>query len=156
MKRTYPIILILSLLFLAACGPINSFEKNVSIPGQEWARSFKPVVTFDITDTTSLYNVYMVIRHKNAYRFNNIWIKGTVLQPGDTALRSRQYDLKLANDETGWLGKGMDDIFEHRVLIQERTRFTTPGQYRFTLEQIMRDDPLKNVMDVGLRIEKTL
>src|SRR5688572_29784914 len=104
MKRTCPIILILSLLFLAACGPINSFEKNVSIPGKEWARGFKPVVNFDITDTTSLYNVYMVIRHKNAYRFNNIWIKGTVLQPGDTALRSRQYDLKLANDESGWLG----------------------------------------------------
>src|SRR5688572_17213535 len=113
MKRTYPTILILSLLFLVACGPINSFEKNVSIPGQEWASSFKPVITFDITDTSSVYNVYVVIRHKNAYRFNNIWIKGTVLQPGDTTIRSRQYDLKLANDETGWLGKGMDDIFEH-------------------------------------------
>ncbi|HEX2683910.1 MAG TPA: hypothetical protein VHL77_08250, partial [Ferruginibacter sp.] len=58
-------------------------------------------------------------------------------------------------DEAGWFGTGMDDIFEYRKLIQQRTRFTRPGQYRFTLEQIMRDDPLENVMNVGLRIEKT-
>lgn len=144
------------LICLAACGPINSFEKNVAIPGQEWESSFKPVFTFDITDTTSLYDVYVVIRHKNAYRWNNIWVKGTVLQPGDTTIRSRQYDLRLANDEGGWVGKGMDDIFEHRILIQKDTRFTRPGQYRFTLEHTMRDDPLKHVMNVGLRIEKKL
>jgi hypothetical protein len=28
------------------------------------------------------------------------------------------------------------------------------GDYTFTLEQIMREDPLKNVLNAGLRIEK--
>ncbi len=140
---------------LAACGPINVFEKNVPIPNHEWESSFRPVITFDITDTASLYNVYVVIRHMNAYGYNNIWIRGSVQEPGDTATKSQQYDLKLASDEQGWLGKGMDDIFEHRILIQERTRFRRSGEYRFTFEQIMREDPLQNVMNIGLRIEKT-
>ncbi|HEY0677005.1 MAG TPA: gliding motility lipoprotein GldH [Chitinophagaceae bacterium] len=143
-------------VFLSACGPINTFEKNVPIPGHEWESGFKPVITFDITDTASLYNVFMVIRHRNAYGYNNIWIRGTVQEPADTATRTQQYDLKLANDEKGWFGKGMDDIFEHRILIQERTRFTRPGEYRFKLEHTMREDPLKHVMNVGLRIEKAL
>ena len=91
----------------------------------------------------------------NAYGYNNIWIRGSVQEPGDTATKSQQYDLKLASDEQGWLGKGMDDIFEHRILIQERTRFRRSGEYRFTFEQIMREDPLQNVMNIGLRIEKT-
>ena len=145
--------LLISVLFIA-CGPINTFEKNVTIPGHEWESSFRPEITFDITDTVSLYNVYIVIRHTNAYGYNNIWIRGMVQEPGDTA-RRQQYDLKLANDETGWIGKGMDDIFEHRIMIQERTRFRKSGQYRFRLEHIMREDPLKYVMNVGLRIEKT-
>jgi gliding motility-associated lipoprotein GldH len=148
-------ILIFLFLFLAACGPIDVFEKNVPIPGHAWESSFKPVITFDITDTASLYNVYVVIRHRNAYAWNNIFIRGTVQQPGDTAAKSQIYDLKLASDEAGWFGTGMDDIFEHRVLIQEKTRFAGTGQYRFTLEQIMREDPLENVMNIGLRIEKT-
>lgn len=134
---------------------MNAFESSVVIPGQEWKSSFKPAINFDITDTVSLYNVYIVLRHKNAYGFNNIWIRASVQEPLDTAVKSRQYDLKLANDDTGWLGKGMDDIFEHRILIQERTRFVRSGQYRFTLEHIMRKDPLPEVMNVGLRIEKT-
>lgn len=134
---------------------MNAFENSVVIPGQEWESGFKPMINVEINDTTSLYNVYLVVRHKNAYSFNNIWIKASVQEPGDTATRSRQYDLRLANDDTGWLGKGMDDIFEHRILIQERTRFLRPGLYRFTLEHIMRTDPLPHVMNVGLRVEKT-
>ena len=48
----------------------------------------------------------------------------------------------------------MDDIYEHRVEIQQETRFTHPGVYSFTLEQIMREDPLKHILNVGVRIEK--
>jgi len=134
---------------------MNVFEKNVTIPGHQWESSFKPQIVFDITDTTSLYNIYVVVRHQNAYGWNNIWIKGTVQQPGDTTTRSQQYDLRLANDQKGWLGKGMDDIFEHRILIQQRTRFRRAGEYKFTLEHTMREDPLQHVMNIGLRIEKT-
>ncbi len=150
----FPVLLFLTIL-LAACGPINTFEKNVPIPGHEWDGNFKPTINFEITDTVSLYNVFVVIRHRNAYGYNNIWIRGTVQEPGDTAIRSQQFDLRLANDETGWFGKGMDDIFEHRILIQERTRFRKTGEYRFRLEQTMREDPLKHVMNIGLRVEKT-
>jgi gliding motility-associated lipoprotein GldH len=94
------------------------------------------------------------LRHSDAYLYNNIWIKGTVREPGDSAARSQNYDLTLATNDKGWLGSGMDDIYEHRVLIQPETRFTRPGTYSFTLEQIMRDDPLPYVLNVGVRVEK--
>jgi gliding motility-associated lipoprotein GldH len=48
----------------------------------------------------------------------------------------------------------MDDIYEHRILIQKQTRFTKPGDYHFRFEQVMREDPLEHVLNVGLRIEK--
>jgi len=154
-KRTFILLAIISCLSFVACTTMGVFEKNVTIPDHEWESSFKPEIVFDIDDTTSLYNIYIVVRHQNAYRFNNIWIKGSVLQPGDSTVRSQQYDLKLANDQYGWLGKGMDDIFEHRILIQQRTRFTRAGEYKFTLEHTMRQDPLPHIMNIGLRIEKT-
>jgi gliding motility-associated lipoprotein GldH len=149
------LLFVISCALLAACGPMDAFEQNVAIPTHEWESSFKPAIDFEVTDTTSPYNVYVVLRHQNAYSWNNIWLRVSVQQPGDTAVKSQQYDIKLGNDETGWFGSGMDDIFEHRVLIQERARFSKPGKYRFTIEQIMREDPLQHVMNVGLRIEKT-
>ncbi|HYC28452.1 MAG TPA: gliding motility lipoprotein GldH [Chitinophagaceae bacterium] len=146
---------IISCMLLAACRPMDAFEKTVAIPGYEWQGSFKPAIDFDVTDTAAPYSMYIVLRHQNAYEFNNIWLRLSLQQPGDTAVKSHQYDLKLANDETGWLGTGMDDIFEHRILIQDRAKFERPGKYRFTIEQVMRQDPLLHVMNVGLRIEKT-
>jgi hypothetical protein len=49
----------------------------------------------------------------------------------------------------------MDDIFEHRILITARPEpLTRAGEYQFTLENIMRVDPLPEVMNVGIRVEK--
>ncbi len=144
-------------LQLAACSiPSGVFEKDVAIPHQQWESGFKPRIDFTVKeeDTASLYDVYFVIRHSDAYNYNNIWIQGTVLQPGDTATKSERYDLTLATNEKGWLGAGMDDIYEHRVLIQPQTKFRKAGTYSFSIRQIMREDPLKHILDVGIRVEK--
>ncbi len=124
------------------------------MPKQEWQNDFKPQIDFNIEDTASLYDIYLVLRHSDAYDYNNIWIKATVLQPGDSKPRSQQYDVTLATNNRGWLGTGMDDVYEQRILIQPQTKFARPGDYRFTLEQIMRENPLLHVLSAGLRIEK--
>lgn len=136
--------------------PTGVFEKDVPIPGQQWESSFKPRIEFVVKpeDTSSIYIVYLVLRHTDAYDYNNIYIQGTVWQPGDTASQTRRYDLTLATNEKGWEGTGMDDIYEDRLPLQPSTRFTRAGTYSFVIEQIMREDPLKHVLNVGIRVEK--
>jgi gliding motility-associated lipoprotein GldH len=139
---------------ICACGTIDVFEKNVSIPNHEWSNTYKPEIEFEITDTVSLYNIYVVLRHTDAYRYKNIWMNIYAQVPGDT-VRKQRLDLLLATDDKGWLGSGMDDIYEHRIRITETPqRLTKPGLYRFRLEQIMREEPLQFVMNVGIRVEK--
>jgi gliding motility-associated lipoprotein GldH len=48
----------------------------------------------------------------------------------------------------------VDDIYEHRIPIQQNAIFPKPGLYRFTFEQNMRQNPLPEMLSVGLRIEK--
>src|SRR6266480_3015242 len=145
---------LLSLFILVSCNTLDVFEKDLPVPGHRWESNFQPSIEFEINDTSSFYNVYIVLRHTNEYRYNNVWIKASVKEPGSPDLKSRQYDLLLANNNKGWLCSGMDDIFDHRILIQPQTKFNKSGKYQFTLQQIMREDPLPHVMNVGLRIEK--
>ena len=59
--------------------------------------------------------------------------------------------------EKGWLGTGMDDLYEHRIAltpINQQFYFKKAGTYTFSLEHVMREEPLEHVMNVGLRIEK--
>jgi gliding motility-associated lipoprotein GldH len=149
------LIFCLALGFASCQTSVDVFEKNIPIPNHSWSTSFKPEISFKVTDTSARYNIYVVIRHTNAYEFNNIWINIFTRIPGDSTMRKQQLDLRLATDEKGWLGSGMDDIFEHRILITAAPEpLNRAGIYTFRLENIMRVDPLPEVMNVGIRVEK--
>ena len=144
------------IVFISACNwTTGIFEKNLRLPNNEWPASIKPDIAFDITDTVSSFNIYIVLRHNDAYHFNNIYIRATVKEPGDPKGRTGDYDLQLATNDKGWIGTAMDDIYDARLLIQPRTRFRKSGIYHITMEQLMREDPLKNVLSAGLRVERT-
>lgn len=134
---------------------IDVFEKNIQIPGHEWKWDYKPEIKFDITDTTTAYNIFITLRHTEAYEYRNIWLFVYSKQPGDTVFQKERIELTLQNTEGKWLSaSGMDDIWEHRVLLFQNLKFKKSGSYSIQLEQNMRDNPLKHVMNAGVRIEK--
>lgn len=142
-------------LQLAACNTIDLYEKTVPIPQHQWRSAFRPAFTFTIKDTAASYRLYLIIRHNNQYRYNNVWVNLYAKGPAGPAQKF-SLELPLANKE-GWLGSGMDDVFEQRAafaLDPQKFGFTRSGNYTFTLEHVMREDPLANVMNAGIRIEK--
>jgi gliding motility-associated lipoprotein GldH len=141
-----------SILF-AACGSLDVFEKNTSFKGQSWKGTDAKTIGFSITDTTATYKLYLVLRHTDAYNYNNIWLK--ITRKGPDTTYSQQVDIRLAANDRGWLGSGMDDIWEHRILLTAQpVMFNRRGQYEFIMEHIMRQEPLQHVMNIGLRVEK--
>jgi gliding motility-associated lipoprotein GldH len=139
---------------LSSCKQIDIYEKNTVIPKYEWRSDFTAKGTFIIKDTLSAYNIYLVLRHTDAYQYNNIWLNIGMQSPGDS-MYVQKADLLLGTDASGWEGSGMNDIWEVRKLLTgEPRRFKRAGTYNFSINQVMRDNPLLHVMSVGLRIEK--
>ena len=152
---SYFILFISYIACFTSCTTVDVFEKNVTIPRQSWSSRFKPDITFDIKDTTARYKIFIVIRHTDAYRYKNIWINIHTESPSG-AVHNQPLNLQLAIDSQGWIATGMDDIFEHRIQITppDSPERLSAGTYHFQLENIMREDPLTNVMNVGIRLEK--
>lgn len=146
-------VLFICCAFLQSCDTIGIYEKITFFPTHSWSSKVQPSYTFTITDTVSLYNIYAIIRHEDAYRYNNCWLNITTIAPNDTA-KSQQVNLLLADNKKGWLGTGMDDIFDHRVRLTRTPQKLKLGNYTFSLQQIMREDPLPFVLNTGIRIEK--
>jgi len=150
------LLMLLASLQLFSCNTIDLYEKVAPIPNHSWKSAFKPQFTFTITDTAAPYQLFVILRHSNQYRYNNIWVAVQTKSPDGTSATAR-YELPLATNEKGWLGTGMDDLYEHRIAltpINQNFYFKRPGTYTFGLEQVMREDPLEHVFNVGLRIEK--
>lgn len=137
---------------LGSCQTIDVYEKTEAFITHSWASSERPSFTFEITDTTSLYNIFFVLRHEDAYNYNNIWVNLTVKSPVDVVTIRREFI--LGNNRQGWLASGMDDIFEHRIPFNDKPAPLHAGKYTFTLQQDMREDPLEHILNAGIRVEK--
>jgi gliding motility-associated lipoprotein GldH len=145
-------LLLITIIF-SSCKNIDLFEKNINIPNISWKSDFVASGQFNIKDSSSLYNVSIVFRHTDAYQYNNIWLNISLQAAGDTAI-TQKINLPLGSDAQGWEGAGMNDIWEVRKLLTNTPIPLKSSTYNFSIAQIMRDNPLKHIMSVGLRIEK--
>lgn len=141
------------LAFVASCGKIGVFEKTENFQHFQWDSLQRPRIRFQIEDTVSLYDIYVVVRHQDAYHFNNLWLYVTTQAPGSPADR-QQLELTLAKDNKGWLGTGIDDIFTHWIKITRKPVRLKKGEYVFTLQHIMRENPLAAVLSAGIKLER--
>jgi gliding motility-associated lipoprotein GldH len=142
------------IVFMQGCTQTGVFENSTAIPSHKWSGNFAAKGSFIITDTTAAYDVYIVLRHTDAYGYSNIWLNAGIQPPADS-MRYNKINMELATDAAGWMGTGMNDIWEVRqLLFTSAMRFKKAGTYSYSLQQIMRDEPLAAVMSAGLRIEK--
>ena len=148
------LLFVAGILWATGCKQIDVYEKNTTIPNKEWKASFGAEGDFEIKDTLAYYELYVVLRHTDAYKYNNIWLNIGLQSPGDS-LYFQKVNMSLGNDADGWFGSGMNDIWEVRKRLTDKPmRFKKAGAYNFSIFQIMRDDPLAEVMSAGLRVIK--
>ena len=136
-----------------ACNTVDLYEKSVVIPGHAWDKNFRPSFDFTIKDTSTAYQLFLILRHNEKYSYKNIYVNVYVQGPGQDSAVKIQKDLELATNDAGWKATAMDDIYEHRIELGSPQPLKA-GAYKFTVEQIMRENPLQNVLNVGIRVEK--
>ncbi len=148
-------LLLFCCTFLFCCNAIEIFEINKTIPGHAWKSDVDVKGSFTVKDTVSKYDMYVLLRHTDAYKYNNIWLNIGLQYPGEK-MEYKQVNLTLGNDRNGWEGTGMDDIwYVKKKLNKTPFSFQQAGQYYFSISNIMRDDPLLHVMSVGLSVQKS-
>ncbi len=151
LKSFFGYFLVVSLF--TSCNTLDVFEKTEAFPNHQWSSLTKPSFTFTIEDTVSTYNIFVIIRHEDAYHYNNLWLNITTQAPQDS-LKTQLVNIKLANNKKGWLGTGMDDVFDHRAKITRNPVKLKKGNYTFLLQQQMREEPLLYMLNAGIRVEK--
>jgi gliding motility-associated lipoprotein GldH len=145
----------LALLVAAVgCTQVAVYEKNTPLGNHAWQASTPATGSFSINDTAAQYKMYLVLRHTDAYAYENIWVNIGLQAPGDS-MRFVRYNVSLVNGGTAWEGTGMNDIWEVRKLLQTgRGQFNKTGTWQFAIHHLMRNDPLPAVLSAGLRVEK--
>lgn len=143
----------LLLLTMVACDKNRVFEENKKINDGIWKAEEPVKFEVDVTDTVSLHNFYVNVRHTTQYAFSNLFLFIRTDFPNGKAARDTLEC--LLQDRMGhWVGSGLGDIVDARIGFKNRVRFPLSGKYTFTFEQAMRAPALPMVLEMGLRIEK--
>lgn len=148
-------IAFLGLTAFVACGRSAVFDEYQEIPGNAWQADKPLVFTAQIPDTITGHNVYINLRNASHYPFSNIFLFLNTRFP-DGQIDRDTLEIMLASPEGQWLGDGLGDIWDNRVLFKRNVSFPQKGEYRFEISQGMRLDPLPGIMDAGIRIERAL
>lgn len=157
MKRLFFYLIVLNAYLLQGCGTSPQYQEHFNVPGNAWDYSFRPEFNFEITDTAALYQLVFLVRHTDAYAYNNIWLLLDTRAPGDSVFHPMRVEVPLAANTGQWLGRGTGEIYEQRVAINNLSTpavFSRKGRYTIRMAQDMRTNPLRDVMQVGLRLEK--
>jgi gliding motility-associated lipoprotein GldH len=142
---------------LSSCIKSPYYQKEYSMPQNAWQYNFKPSFKFDITDTNAAYNLFFTIRHTEAYPFSNVWVWIYTRQPGDSTFQKSRIEIPLAEPSGKWMGRGTGEIWEQRLALTAGDKamiLKKTGTYEIRMEQNMRINPLPEILQVGLRVEK--
>jgi len=147
------IIAALLLLFNAGCGRDAFYESFSQTTEETWSIDNPKEFEVKIDNNTVNYRLIFTIRNTTDYPYSNLYLFFTTINPNGTSTRDT-IECLLADRSGRWLGSGSGKIRESRFLIREQFAFPDTGNYRFILEQGMRDEHLHGITDVGLRLDQ--
>ena len=133
--------------------PNDTYIQYHDVKDGEW--NYKDNITFnmEIKDTSSLYDLYVNLRHTGNYQFKNLWVLTHTTYPSGKTLTERKNLLLLDNDGR-WFGNGVNNFFDVQISLQDSAKFPELGNYQIMLEQHMRLNPIKDIYSVGLKVIK--
>ncbi|MDR3188594.1 MAG: gliding motility lipoprotein GldH [Prevotellaceae bacterium] len=152
-RKLTPIAVAALALCLCACDASRVYERYCAIPAEGWHKDSCAVFDVHVSDTTSLNNLYINLRHKSSYPFCNIYFFVKATAPSGVFTRDT-VEYMLADKYGRWNGKGFSSIMDNRLAFRKLVRFPRSGVYRFEVWQGMRMETLPHVINVGLRVEK--
>ena len=152
---TFILFLLAAASTLSSCDTNRLYETNHDFADRTWKVNETQEFEFRIEDTGKKYNLYYNVRNSLDYPYSRIFITYHLQDSVGNELQSKLNTQDLFDQKTGapFGSSGLGDIYDHRFLLLDNYEFKFPGKYKIKLEQFTRQDTLKGVLAVGVRVE---
>ncbi|GAB3418804.1 gliding motility lipoprotein GldH [Niabella aquatica] len=148
----YFLLIYLIVFALVSCRQVHVYEKQVDLPEHRWKKSQNAVIRFKITDSTS-HRLYLVVRHTRQFPYNKLLVRLLIQDTTKKTVSAMRIVAPLTDSAGNWNGQPMDDIYYSRIKITSPVMLP-PGEYRFVLQQAMKEDTLSHILNVGIALDQ--
>ena len=137
---------------IVSCSHKEIFFEYHSFANAEWSRENPAIFNVKIEDNSQPYDVSIVLRNNNNYPFSNIWLFIDYKTPAGIG-RTDTVGADLADVYGKWYGKGLS-LYNLSIPYETSILFPDTGTYIYSIRQGMRENPLKGISDIGLKVSK--
>lgn len=152
MKKTGLLIglAVVGLGSLCSCRQTDVYNEFNTLPRNGWFKRDVQRFTPESPDSTGRYDLYLTLRHNGDYAYRNLWL--FVSYTGaDGEQKTDTVNCELADEFGRWSGGGWGSYYQQELLLDDCFRFVGKEQV-VTIQQAMRDDRIRGISDVGIRI----
>lgn len=156
---SYRVLYIFPLLLLAllnSCDETRIFEKDIDLKSFQW--SLEDSLKFEVSiENEQPKNVYLNFRHSFDFGWRNAWVNIVIQFPNDS-IYALPVNISLSQPDGQWYGKCTGSICDMQFPIDKLANYTfsQKGDYTISLVHEMRENPLLEVLSVGIRIENAV
>lgn len=157
MSKTVKIMAILFVaIFFAGCNKNKVYEEHkTNFPQFRWEKSNVVEFNPEITDTASDYEITVALRHIFGFNLESIKIDLEIISPSGKKTMN-EYLLSFYDEQGNFLSLCAGDFCDMEQLIEDDFNFKETGEYQIKIYHRMEINPLPNIMEVGLIIEKSV
>jgi gliding motility-associated lipoprotein GldH len=119
----------------------------------EWKKSDVKIFEVESTSKSDFYKITVPFRYIEGFPYQYAKIRITEISPSGEETR-KDYELKVREDSGDYIGDPGMDIWDSEHVIEDQFIFREVGRHTFKIEHNMPNDPLLNVLGIGLIIEK--
>ena len=145
-------IFILCCIIFSACVKNDAHIDFYSFKNAEWNKDSVCQFKVNISDTINPHQIFIKTRNNNLYPYQNIWLFVDIKTPLGN-IRKDTINFDLADEFGEWYGQGFS-VYELEVPYEKTFIFRQPGNYIFSIRHAMRDDVLKGINEIGIKIVK--
>ncbi|MFN8294751.1 MAG: gliding motility lipoprotein GldH [Chitinophagales bacterium] len=146
------IILFLSIIFLSACEQQHFYNEFKTVDIKAWKSTDTLYFPIKIDQDNKNYQYALSIRHSKEYEFSNLWLKIFIKGNGtDTSFR---YEIPLFKIDGKPYGKNSGSLCTQTIPLKTTLPLNKKGEYKISIVQLMRKDPLDGISDVGIIVDQ--
>ncbi len=136
---------------LHSCGISDTYNEMNTLPEYGWYKRDVQRFVTTVPDSLERYDLYLSMRHTGEYAYRNLWLFVSYLdEPGK--MRVDTVNCELADSFGRWTGSGGGSYYQHEILLNDNYRFPGGKEVAFTVQQAMRDDRIRGIVNIGMRI----
>lgn len=148
----FPVVVISSILIFSSCdGDYYNYKRE--IPEENWPYGLVLDFPFEINDTSHQFDLLIDVEHAVSFANSNLYVKIDTWFP-DGESKTNLVSFNLANRFGIWEGSCGSDYCVAEILLQKSVSFKDIGMYRIDIEQYSREEVVRGIKSITLRLKR--